>query len=109
MTIDSLKQLEALLKLCRKSGVAAIEVDGIKLALGNEPIKPVKRVPERLDDPLANVSVPVPNIYDPIEYAKAVAAKATQALKDKIDMPDELTEEQLINYSVRDNTFEGQQ
>lgn len=37
MKIDTLKDLEAMLKVCRKQGVTAISVDGIALSLGDVP------------------------------------------------------------------------
>ena len=33
MKIDSLKELEAAIKVCRKHGVTSLEIDGIKLQL----------------------------------------------------------------------------
>lgn len=37
MKIDSLKELEALVKMCNKHGVSNIEIDGIKLKLDGPP------------------------------------------------------------------------
>lgn len=37
MKIENLKELHALVKLCRKAGINAIEVDGVKLSLGDAP------------------------------------------------------------------------
>jgi len=39
MKIDNLKQLKALVSLCRKTGVDVIKVDGIEIQLGVEPYK----------------------------------------------------------------------
>ncbi len=39
MTINNLKELKALVKLCRASGIDAIEVDNIKFQLRDEPKK----------------------------------------------------------------------
>lgn len=39
MTINSLKELKALIKLCRASGIDAIEVDNIKFQLRDKPQK----------------------------------------------------------------------
>lgn len=50
MKIESLKDLEAIIKLCRKTGVASIEVNGIKLELGAEAPKRLKS--ERSSDPI---------------------------------------------------------
>lgn len=38
MKIDSLKDLEKLIKLCRKTGIEAIEVEGLKMNLGPTPV-----------------------------------------------------------------------
>jgi hypothetical protein len=38
MVISSIKELDRLMKLCRKNGVSAIEIDNIKFNLGPEPI-----------------------------------------------------------------------
>lgn len=114
MKVDSLKTLEKLLKLCRKSGVQVMEVDGVKFSLGAEPYKAQPKPMEIPQDPLElaqitiNSPLAAPSEFDPIAQAKAAAAKATQAIQDKINMPDELTDEQLMNFSVRDNTFESQ-
>lgn len=37
MKIDTIKDLEAVLKLCRKQGVTSISIDGIQLAIGDMP------------------------------------------------------------------------
>lgn len=37
MKIDSIKDLEAVINLCRRKGVTSIEIDNIKLALGEKP------------------------------------------------------------------------
>jgi len=37
MKIETLKDLEAMLKVCRKQGVTSISVDGIVLAIGDAP------------------------------------------------------------------------
>lgn len=39
MTINNLKELKALIKLCRASGIDAIEVDNIKFQLRDKPEK----------------------------------------------------------------------
>lgn len=42
MKIESIKDLEAVLKLCRKQGVEAIRIDGIDIKLGDVPTPPSK-------------------------------------------------------------------
>jgi len=101
MKIESLKQLEALLKLCRKQGVAAITVDGISLQLGSMPVKAEKQsfMAENFPD------IPVITPYTPggvTEQTKIVADSVAIAT-------DGLTEDQLLFYSSRPEAFEGQQ
>lgn len=38
MKVDTLKDLEALIKMCNKQGVSDISVDGIVLKLSGEPV-----------------------------------------------------------------------
>lgn len=54
--IDSLKDLEKLLKLCRKQGVTEFEHNGTKLKLGDMPAESFSRVvsDEDLIDPYKN-------------------------------------------------------
>lgn len=42
MKIDTLADLRQLIKVCRKEGINSIEVDGIKLELGDVPLKKLK-------------------------------------------------------------------
>lgn len=37
MKIESLEQLEAVVKFCRKQGISSIEIDGVKLAISEQP------------------------------------------------------------------------
>jgi hypothetical protein len=39
MKLESIKDLKALIALCRKSGIKNIEVDGVKLELGDPAVK----------------------------------------------------------------------
>lgn len=39
MKIDNLKELDALLKVCRKHGVTIISADGLQLTIGDAPAK----------------------------------------------------------------------
>lgn len=99
MKVDSLKELKKLIQLCQQTGVRNIEVDGIKMELGAPPSKDSRK--PIVDDPMANLQVPQPNIFDPIAMAKAEAAKKMKEIQDFIETPDDPTEEQLLNYSVR--------
>jgi len=89
MTIDNLSQLSKLLKLCKKHGVTAIEVDGIKMNVSLERSKPqidLNAFPE------ANIRVP---IFNP------GTVPDSEVQMDRIEEPDQLTEEQLLNWSVK--------
>ncbi len=37
MKIENLEQLEAVVKFCRKQGISSIEIDGVKLAISEQP------------------------------------------------------------------------
>lgn len=95
MKINDIKHLEQVIKLCRKQGVSTIEVDGIKLTLAPI-VKPKQtfQAPDISNDfPEAQLQVPkytgvTPDVNDKI-------TNETEA----IDMPDELTEDQLLNWS----------
>lgn len=43
MKIESIKKLDQLISLCRKRGINNIEIDGIKLELGIEPLSRYKK------------------------------------------------------------------
>lgn len=73
MTISSLKELEKLVRSCRKLGVESITIDGISLKLGDEP-----------QARLVKSAVKTTRVATTIE---------------DIDTPDEPTEEQLMYYS----------
>lgn len=50
MKITDLRQLKELIQLCRKMGVASIEVDGIKLSLDEAPSKPTRKAKDATTD-----------------------------------------------------------
>lgn len=52
MKIESLKELKALLKLCREQGVEAFEVGEIKFNLGPAPIKQYYTPKKQVDLPI---------------------------------------------------------
>jgi len=45
MKLETIKDLEKVIKLCRKLGVDAIKVDGVEFALGREPVRAKASVP----------------------------------------------------------------
>jgi len=109
MKIENLKELQQLIALLRKMGVDSVKMDGVELHLGPPPYKTPKNTARPIiDDPMASVSVPTPNIQDPISAAKAHAAQQLKHLQDYIET-DAPTEEQLTMWSARPEDFEGQQ
>lgn len=76
MVISSLKELDKLMLLCRKRKVSSIKIDNIEFRLDDQP--EVKSVAPR-----------VTSVYTGITEDT------------KIDMPDALTEEQLLFYSAQ--------
>jgi hypothetical protein len=79
--IESPKDLQKLIQLCRKTGVKSISIDGITLELGQEPTKYPARRTKRAN-------------------GKTLTTDGTQDVPDLVDSPDELTEEQLMFYSA---------
>lgn len=84
MKINDIKDLKKLIQLCQSQGVRAIEVDNIKLELNELPQKQprYKYIPDSATTPsLSNVdeNIQIPQSSIPT---------------------DELTEEQLLNWSV---------
>jgi len=90
MTIDSLKDLQKVIQLCRKTGVTLIKIDGIELQLGPKPTTSSKKVDYASDFPEANIPVPQFQGYSQPSDIQQVADKIATS---------ELTEEQLLFYS----------
>lgn len=80
MEIKNIKDLEKLIKLCRKLGVDAIEVGNIKMGLGPTPT--IYTTPKKRKDV---TSVTMPDHSGITENSRIIT--------------DELTEEQLLNWS----------
>jgi len=80
LKIENQKQLRQLIKLCRDTGVLSISVDGITLELGSISVAP-KQARRRSSATVVETS------------------DGTQDVSDLIDMPDELTQEQLLMWS----------
>lgn len=83
MKIDSLKELKALIKLCRQLGVDAIEVDNVKFGLGPEPVT-YKQQKGQATSFISNNTDGTPDLPN-------------------IKTPDALTEEQMLFYSAVGN------
>lgn len=91
--VTGIKDLTKIIALCRKQGVVAIEVDGVKLSLGPDP----KPRPTPIDlNAFPEAAVRIPQ-YSPIQAQDT----ANEPIDIAIDMPDELTEEQLMFYSAK--------
>jgi hypothetical protein len=88
MINNDIKQLEKLMRLCRKMGVTYAKVLDVELQFGSEPRKASKPV-EIPQDPLATVSVPKPNLYSTLEPDPPIQT-------------DELTDEQKLFWSSAD-------
>lgn len=91
MTIADLKDLEKVIKLCRKAGVEHIIVDGIELNLGPEP---------RIERPQRSAKVST-SINDIAQWVNTgIAYTPTE---DTQIPTDSLSEEQLLYYSATGN------
>ena len=109
MKIENFKDLQRFISLCRRSGITIAKIDGMEFHLGAMPNKPKRTAAEPLQDPLAGASVAVSpellqlqadlNSQDPVK-AKVAYEKLNQMETEKIETPDELTEEQKLFYSV---------
>ena len=96
LKINSFKELEQLVKLCRKTGIATFKGADFEFTLGPEK-KKTRTKPEPLQDPIANARVPAPNIF---EEKLPTPKNQVQAVADQI-ATDGLTDEQLLFYSAR--------
>lgn len=91
LDIKDIKDLEKVIRLCRKTGVSDIEIAGIKMHIGPITDYGSNALKNDLNAfPEASVRVPT---YTPIQ------AQETQ--DEPIKMPDALTEEQLMFYSAK--------
>lgn len=85
MKIENLKTLQKVIAVCRKNGVSAIEIDGIKMNITLEVSKP-QPTDYSSDFPEASIRVPK---YDPASPVEAATKIATE----------ELSPDQLLFYS----------
>lgn len=97
MKIDSIKDLQKVIALCRKLGVDALEVDNVKFNLGAAPKRSRKAANEGDIFPEASLKVP--------QFTPTTASLVADTIAS-----DELTEEQLLFYSARpeDSSIEQQ-
>lgn len=94
MKVSSLKELKALLKLCREQGVHSIKLDGMEFGL--LPTIPAHHKITKTSEESISIEedIKIPQ-YTPI---------VTDGSPDTITTPDELTEEQLLNWSAQGAT-----
>lgn len=95
MDIKTAKDLEKVIRLCRKLGVDAMEIGNIKFNLGATPQKQTKSFNPALDIPEAGLKIPQ---FTPSEVSET---------PDNIKTTD-LSDEDLLFYSATDNS-QGQQ
>ncbi len=95
MKIESLKDLQKLIKLCHATGVSAIEVDGVKmnLELGYAQVKPKHLAKDAPKQTTTRSGLPI------------IESPANQAIIDAISS-DGPTDEDIMNWSVRDDSQE---
>ncbi len=93
MDIKSLKDLEQLIKLCRKTGIDAFEIGSIKFNLGQEPKSKPKGKQRSVADDFPEASLKVP------QFVPTVSNEIQGVIK-----TDELTPDQLLFYSATDET-----
>lgn len=89
--INNIKDLAKVIKLCRSTGVAVLKLGELELHLGQEPRKSKAAFGSAnygMEE--ANLKIPAPNLID--------------SGPDKIETPDELSEEDLLNWSAREHT-----
>jgi hypothetical protein len=85
MKIENLKELQALVKLCKRQGIPYMKIDNMEFQISPESQKQQQFV-TRDFLPEETIKVPKPNLLP----------SQTQ-----LEIPDELSEEQLLYYSSR--------
>jgi actin-like ATPase involved in cell morphogenesis len=91
VTINSLKELDKLMLLCKKRGIKAIKIDNIEFAIEDMVSSIAPKASNKLPYTAPDL---ITGSFDP----------GTISVNDKIDMPDELTQEQLLFYSAQNMT-----
>lgn len=87
MKISNLKDLQRVISLCRKQGVAIIKIDGMELHLGPTPFKP-SNSPTIDTTSFPEASIKIPTFNGPIADVSPIKTE-------------ELTEDQLLFYSAQ--------
>lgn len=88
MTINSLKELDKLMLLCKKRGIKAIKIDNIEFAIEEVVLSTATKSTSKMPFVAPDL---ITGSFDP----------GTISVNDKIDMPDELTQEQLMFFSAQ--------
>lgn len=92
MKIESLKDLRQVLQLCQRLGVTDIKIDGIEAKI--QPVKATRSSNFDLElPPEASMSVPL--------YQAQTSVIGGNDVIEDIDMPDQLTDDQLLMWSSK--------
>jgi len=91
MTINTISELEKLIKLCKKHSLRAIKVDNIEFAIENIQSKP------QIEDVFPEAQIKIP-AYNGIKLDPSAPISEPEEVK----TPDALTEEQLLYYSAKE-------
>ena len=92
MKIDNLKDLKKLIDLCRKTGIEAIEVDGVKMNLGPMPTTQARIAPQS-------------SILAPADQTEYIPGGITETMSIPTN---DLTEEQMLFWSSQGQNSETQ-
>lgn len=94
MTINSLKELDKLMLLCKRRRIKAIKIDNIEFAIEESALTSHKQ------PALTSHKILAPDLssFDP----------GNISVNDKIDMPDELTPDQLMFFSAQTHVQDEQ-
>jgi hypothetical protein len=100
MNINNIKDLERIIKMCRKTGVNSLKLGELELNLGLLPIKKQQPVDFSSDFPEASIPVPQfrPYTQSTPDNNKQLSSEEVQVIADKI-ATSELTADQLLFYS----------
>jgi hypothetical protein len=82
MQVKDINDLEKIIKLCRKTGVESIKIDNIELKLGDQPEKQL-------------LATPAKKTINTSTYAPGGITEDS-----KIEIPEQLTEDQLMMWST---------
>lgn len=81
MTINSIKDLDKIMQLCKKRGIKSIKIDNLEFTISED-------------------HIPTPKLKQAKHIPSETYTPGGIGPDTKIDMPDELTPEQLLFYSA---------